>query len=96
MRLPVSFSIRQTVVSVTTSSTVLIAANPNRKYLALMNNGAGAVTLSFDTNAAVAGSGWTLAASGGGITWEATGVPIQAINGITASGTSSVVVLEGF
>ena len=102
MRLPISFSMRQTVVSVTTSSTVLVATNPNRKYLALMNIGTADVTMSFDGTAAVAGSGWVLAAAnaagsaGGGITWEASGVPIQSVNGIVATGTSNIAVLEGF
>ena len=97
---PTGMSIVQTVVTLTaTVDAVLVAANPNRKYLALCNVNTGLVTLAFD-KAAVAGSGWPLGEAGsagdqgGAIVFESSGVTTQAVHGISTAG-STVVVLEG-
>lgn len=97
---PAGMSINQTVVSLSANSdTTLVAANHNRKYLAICNIGTGLVSLAFD-QAATAGSGWPLAAAmgagqqGGEMVWEASAITQQAVHGISTLG-STVVVLEG-
>ena len=102
MQLPVAFSMRQTVVSVAATSTTIVAANPTRKYLGVMNLGTVPVTLSFDGTPAVVGAGWILAAApsagtpGTTLMFDKTGVPIQALNGIATTGTANIAVLEGY
>lgn len=76
------------------SSTSLVAANPRRLYLGLLNTGAADVTLSFTSAPAVAGQGWVLYAGGGGISWDGDTVPTDAIQGIATAG-STLIVLEG-
>lgn len=100
MSRPVGMQIRQTVVSVPANTdTLLVAANPMRKYLAIVNIGTGAGTWGFD-QAAVVNSGYPLTAAaaagaqGGGLVWEAGVVPLNAIHLISAAGTT-VAVLEG-
>lgn len=96
-----TITLTQTVVSVTSSSTVLVAANANRKYLALMNSGASDVTIAVGGGSAVLGAGWVFAAAaiagsaGGGLVWDAAAVPSQAFAGIVAGAASNVIVLEG-
>jgi hypothetical protein len=95
-----SVVLKQSVVTLTaTVDNTIVAANPLRKYLAIVNIGTGLVTLAFD-QAAVAGSGWPLAAAGGAgqqggaIVFEASALPMNAIHAISTAG-SSVVVIEG-
>lgn len=90
----------QTVRTLTAnSSTQLIAANLNRRYLALMNIGVAAAVLNFNAPA-VLGEGWplgpagTAGSQGGGMVWEGTGVSTDAIYAI-AGGSTTIVVLEG-
>lgn len=93
-------TINQTVVSLTAATdTTLVAANPLRKYLAIVNIGTGLVSLAWNT-AAVAGQGWPLTAAGvagdqgGALIFEASAMPFGAVHGISTAG-STVVVLEG-
>ena len=87
----------QTVVALTATDGVVIAANAARKDLWLINIGTGLATLGFGA-VAVAGQGYPLAAAGAvgdqGGGWQ--GNTAQAIHGICASGvTTSLLVLEG-
>jgi hypothetical protein len=98
---PNVITITQTVVALTAADAQIVAANPNRKYLAILNIGTGLATLGFG-GVAVAGQGYPLSAAsvagdqGGGIIFESSGVSQQAIHGICAANvTTSVVVLEG-
>lgn len=93
-------TINQTVVSLTAATdTTLVAANPNRKYLAIVNIGTGLVSLAWN-QAATAGQGWPLTAAasagdqGGALIFEASSMPIGEVHGISTAG-STVVVLEG-
>lgn len=90
-----SFTVTQRVVTLPAGvSTIIAPAVFGRNYLALQNIGAGDATLNFDA-AAVAGSGWYLAGSGGGFTWtNAEGVPANQVRAISTAG-STIVVLEG-
>ncbi len=101
--LPVVFhagvTMTQTVVALAADiDAVIIAANPNRRYLSLINLGDTMVTLGFGA-VAVAGAGWPLPPAppseviGVGKTWE-TNPPLGAIHGI-GPGNTTVVVLEG-
>jgi hypothetical protein len=93
-------AVKQSVVTLTAATdTQLVAANPMRKYLALVNIGTGLASLAFDV-AAVAGQGWPLSAAstagdqGGAIFFEASAVTKQAVHAISTAGTV-IVVLEG-
>ena len=88
----------QLTISVTTSATVLLASNANRKGFILVNNGAVNVFLG---NASVvsgataqAAGGILLAANGGSISGDFLGGYSGAISGITAASTSVVGVWE--
>lgn len=92
-------SITQTVVTLTANTDgVLIAANPSRRSLAVLNIDVGDATLQFN-GAAVAGSGWCLPAAsgaggmGGGYDWGSV-PPTNAVHAISAAGTR-IVVWEG-
>lgn len=95
------FSIRQTSVTVTTTSTSLVTFRPERKYLAIRNSSTVKASLGFDAPA-VAGVGWNLdpagvaGGSGEGIGWESDHLPINAVNAIVAAGTTVITVLEGY
>ena len=97
---PAGMSVVQTVVTLTaTVDATIVAANSNRKYLAIININTGLATLAFDT-AAVAGQGWPLSAAasagdqGGAVVFEASAITQQAVHAISTAGTT-LVVLEG-
>lgn len=81
------------------ANTVLIAANPYRKYLALMNTGTGRANLALAPNAAVLNAGWPLAAAsaagdaGGGLLFDDVRTT-QGFN-VWAATATTIVVLEG-
>ena len=81
--------------SISTSSAAVAAANANRRYLLIQNIGAATVFLRFGA-AAVADQGVSLA-PGAAYEMSAPGGNLYrgAINGITVSGTSTVLVTEG-
>jgi hypothetical protein len=90
----------QTVVALTaTVDATLIAANPNRRFLALLTIGAGDVTLAFG-QAAVVGQGWLLPAAdasskiGVPLRFTCEEAPLGAVHGISAVNTT-VAVIEG-
>lgn len=93
-------TITKTVVALSSTDSVIVAANPSRKYLALCNIGTGLASLNFGA-AAVAAQGWPLAAAGaagdqGGAILFETKVTQQAVHGICAAAvTTNVLVLEG-
>jgi len=93
-------SMTQSVVTLAAdTSTLIIAANASRRYLAIVNIGVGHCNLGFAGSATV-DSGFPLDAAaavgrqGGGVVWEGAGVPSGAVHGRSFVGTS-VVVLEG-
>jgi len=57
-----------TALNVTPASVLIVAANPNRKALSLVNISDTAISLAFDGNAAVLNAGITLVSGGGTVT----------------------------
>jgi hypothetical protein len=96
---PSSVPVIQSVVTLPAGVDTILGSALNRRYLCLMNIGAGLVTLGFD-QAAVAGTGWAMEGAsgaghqGGAMCWESAIVAASAVHGISAAG-STVVVLEG-
>lgn len=91
---------RQTTVTLPAGVSTLLAARVlERSFLGLLVIGTGRVNLNFNA-AAVADSGWAMSAAaiagdqGGGLTLEGDVAPGDAVYGISAAG-STVVVLEG-
>ena len=92
--IPFQFGGTQSTVSVSNlTSTQIVAANTDRKYLLLQNNGANNIHLSLDGTAATT-SDFVLA-SGGGSLELAEGVPTGQINGLALPASTALVVLEG-
>lgn len=92
----VGMTITSTVVTLTAATDATVAAaNPYRKYLAIVNiGGTNPATLNFNA-AAVAGQGWLLSTNGTTKLEFASGVvPVGAVHAISTSGTT-LVVLEG-
>src|SRR3954465_7454862 len=96
---PTSLPLAQTVVAIPANTDTLLGSGISRRYLCLMNIGAGLVTLGFD-QPAVAGSGWALEGTttpghqGGSMCWDSAIVAAGAVHAISAAG-STIVVLEG-
>ena len=89
-----------TYVTVTATDSIILANNPSRKYLAIVNRDVGDADLAFDT-VAVAGHGIpvssaaSLGAQGGGYIFESV-VPGGAVHAVTATGViTHLVVVEG-
>jgi hypothetical protein len=81
---------------VAVTSTLIAAANANRRYLLLQNVSAQAVFLRFDEGAAVLNQGFSLAA-GASFEWprDANNALYRGVvNGIVAATTSAVLVSE--
>jgi hypothetical protein len=93
------YAITQTIVAVTATSTQLIAANANRKYLSWMVIGTADVTVTPGASAAVVGAGMMYQSSGAnkqGASEEFPhGTPTNAFQCIAAATGSSIVVWEG-
>jgi len=81
-----------TDVSVGGSSTTLLAANTNRRYIGVVNTGSSDIRIRFN-QAATTGTGIQLKASGGAIVFDRV-VPTGALNAISESGTNTVSVTE--
>ncbi|HYU11730.1 MAG TPA: hypothetical protein VEK82_04085 [Stellaceae bacterium] len=96
---PSSVPIRQTVVTLAANTDTTLGSSTSRRYLCLMNIGTGLLSLGFDA-VAVAGQGWALDSGaaqgrqGGSMCWESAIVAGSVVHGISAAGTT-VVVLEG-
>ena len=95
-----STTITQTVVSLAANTaTQLVAANSNRKYLAIQVIGTSGVSLNFNA-APTVGNGWAIAGAasnggqGGAVTWDGGIVSQQQVQAISSAATT-VVVLEG-
>ena len=94
VRLPigqVSFAASSSV-SVGTSSAVALAADPNRVYLALVNDSDAPIYIEFGGAAAV-NDGWRLNANGGGIVFD-TIVPIDEIRAISTGSSKKLLILS--
>ena len=74
-------------------SQLVVPYNPNRTYLMMQNNGAGAVRVGFGRQADL-NSGFVIAAAGG--FYEPILGTVSSIHLISAVGTNQVVVIEGF
>ena len=96
---PTSLPLAQSVIALPANTDIVLGSGISRRYLCLMNIGAGLVTLGFDA-AAVAGSGWALEGAttaghqGGSMCWDGAIVVAGAVHAISAAG-STLVVLEG-
>lgn len=94
-----TYTITQTIVSVSTTSVQLIAANASRKYLGWQVNGTGTLTCAPGSSAAVAGAGFMFTGAGTGLQGSAQefphGAPTSQFQCIASSGTISVNVWEG-
>jgi hypothetical protein len=93
-------TITQSLVAIAANASApLVAANPTRKYLAIMNIGLGAATIAFN-QAATLNLGWAIApaasagAQGGFLIFEGAGVSLDQITAISAVGTTFAI-LEG-
>jgi hypothetical protein len=75
------------------STTVVAASNGNRNTLAILNRGANDADLNI-SGAAVVGQGILVAANGGGYVFDLGAVPSNAVQAISAAGTT-LIVLEG-
>jgi hypothetical protein len=96
---PSSLPLAQSVIAIPANTDTVLGSGISRRYLCLMNIGAGLVTLGFD-QPAVAGSGWALESAttsghqGGSMCWDGAAVAGNAVHAISAAG-STIVVLEG-
>ena len=85
------------VVLVANTSTQLAPANPLRRYLAIQVIGTAPLNLSI-TSPALANQGWALDAApaagrqGGHMLWEGNNAPKEAINALSTSATTAVVI----
>ena len=86
-------SVTNATVTVTTSTTVILAANAARQYAVIVNSGSNPVFLGIGT-AAVADKGIYLAPSGGSFEINQDNLLINAINGIAVGGNSNVTVVS--
>jgi hypothetical protein len=82
-----------TGVSVGATTTPVLAANPNRTGLTLVNTSPNTISISFDVNPAVLNSGITLVPNGMFVMDEFT-FTTQAVNAIASLGSSNLSVQE--
>ncbi len=82
-----------TSVSVTTSSTEIVAANTARKWLVLTNIGNRDVYVAVGQTA-LSLKGALLGKGGGSVSLGAEMMTTEAINGITSAGSATVMILE--
>ena len=80
--------------TVTNSSTEIIAARTDRKYCAIVNIGNKDCWLSYGSTA-VANKGMLLGRQGGSIEINKAALHTLSVNGITASGTTTIAFIEG-
>ncbi len=80
-------------VALGTSSTLLVAANPQRLFLEIQNQGGAAVYIRLDGTAATADKDSTRILPGD--SWWGFVLPHTAVYGISASGTNDVHIDEG-
>lgn len=76
------------------SSTAGVAANPNRKYLAVCNDSDETMYLSFTEDAEM-NKGIRLNANGGTLEWIGPGIFQEVLNAICASGSKTLTYQEG-
>ena len=80
-------------VSVQSTSTTSLAADPQRKFLLLINDSDTNIYCKFGATAIVH-QGVLLVANGGGLLLDTTGVTQQAMNCITLSGSNKVLLVN--
>ena len=83
-----------TNVTVTSSSTEIVAANTARKWLVLTNIGNGDVYVAVGQTA-LSHKGALLGKGGGSVSLGVDMITTEAINGITSAGSAIVMILEG-
>lgn len=88
------FKVTHTTVTVGATSTLVLAANQNRRHLLLQNDSDEVIYVSFG-KAAVANEGIRLAAAGGSYEMVSDTVYSQVINAICASGSKKLLVTHG-
>ena len=93
-------NLTQTKITVGASSTLILAANPDRTYLRIANLSDEIISIK-NTDAAVANEGWTIqpiSTNNGSDVLELKypNIPAGQINGICASGSKVVSVVEGY
>lgn len=97
--IPTSYNIVQSIINVGVTSTQLVPANPNRKYLAFMVVGTADVTISAGTSAAVFGQGIICQSGGANLQGSgqefSNGVPTNAFQCIALTTGSNIIVWEG-
>lgn len=82
-------------VPITTSSTAVLSANTDRRFLQLINDSDTVIYCTLNSSAAVVGKGERLSASGGNLFMDVT-VPTGAINCIhNGTGSKSLIPVEG-
>lgn len=81
-------------VSVSNSSTQIIAANASRKWCFLTNIGNKDVFVAVGQTALV-NKGFLLGKNGGGVLMDASAISLEALNGITSAGASVIMFQEG-
>lgn len=80
--------------SVTTNSSVVLAAKGDRQFLFIQNTGAQDVYIEFGATATADANSYILLASTNDTIYQVTRVESQSVNAITASGTSTLKIGE--
>jgi len=81
-----------TDVNVTTSTTKILDANTNRRYIALVNTGDSDIRIRFNQSATT-GTGVQIKSGGGSVVFDNV-VPTAQLNGISESATTAISVIE--
>lgn len=94
--MPAQVIMAHTTASMTSTSAAVLAVNNDRKYALVVNDGSATVYLNLGATA-VANQGVRVNANGGSyeISREAGNLTGVVINGITASGTATMLITEG-
>ncbi len=94
--MPARVIMAHTTASMSSTSAAVLAVNNDRKYALIVNDGSATVYLNLGATA-TANAGIRVNANGGSyeISREAGNLTGVVINGITASGTATVLVTEG-
>lgn len=90
---PLRLTITSSGVLIGNTTTVVVAVNPNRKFLLLINDSDTDIYGAFGT-AAVPHAGFLIKANGGGLILDSGGVTQQAVNAITLSGSNKMLLVN--
>ena len=89
-----TIQLKHTAVSCATTSTAAVSAHEGRSLLVLQNDGSNVIYVNF-AGASVANTGLRVNASGGNVIFDVS-VPGQAMTCIAITGTTTLLVTEGF